>query len=142
MRWLALLSAALAALAGGAARADDSGGIVGSVTVNPLSVTLSVPLDPQKRGRWFRVAAEVTNGGAKRLDDVRVMLVRPNGLKLDGPAKQTIPRIPSADSRRVSWQACSNTPGNYVMLARADMGAFGAESPAAVVEVVPSNRTC
>jgi uncharacterized membrane protein len=115
---------------------------VGSVTANPLSVAVIVPQDPVRRGRWFRIAAEVTNGGSKRLNDVRVTLVRPQGLRLDPGARQTIPRIPPTESRRVRWEACSNTPGNYVLLARADAGAFDAESPAAVVEVVSSNRTC
>ena len=139
---LALLCVLLAALAAGAARADDSEGITGHVTVNPLSVALVVPADPVRRGRWFRVTAEVTNNGSRRLDDVRVTLIRPQGLRLDGPARQTIARIPPGETRRANWQACSNTPGNYVLLARAEIGTFSADSPAAVVEITPSNRTC
>lgn len=139
---LALLCAVVAALAAGAARGDDSQGITGRVAVTPLTVALVAPADPVRRGRWFRIAARVTNEGSTRLDDVGVTLVRPAGLRLDGPARQTIPRIPADATRRVAWQACSNTPGNYVVLARVDAGSLTAESPAALVEIVASNRTC
>lgn len=142
MRWLALVCVMLVAAAAGSAQADDTGGIVGIVTANPLSVALVVPPDPVRRGRWFRVVAEVTNNGTRRFDDVRVTLVRPQGLRLDPGARQTILRIPASETRRAVWQACSNTPGNYVLLARAEVGVFTAESAAAVVEITPSNRTC
>lgn len=139
---LAVVCSLVAALAAGAPRADDSGGITGRVTANVLSAAMIVPEDPVRRGRWFRISADVTNHGTTRLNDVRVTLVRPSGLRLEGPARQTIPRIPAGETRRASWQACSNTPGNYVLLVRAEAGTFSAESPAAVVEIVASNRTC
>lgn len=142
MRRLALACATLAVLAASVAQAGGSGSITGRVLVNPLSVEIIRPDEPFKRGRWFRIVAQVTNDGATRRDGVVVTLVRPPALRIEGPATQTIDRIPARASRRAHWEACSNTPGGYVVLARAAVGPFTAESPGQVVQIVPSNRTC
>ena len=142
MRWVVLACVALVAGAAGAARAGDSGSILGTVAASPLAVEVTRPDEPLRRGRWFRVVARVANGGPVRLEDVSVRLVRPQQLRLAGPATQTIARIPARESRRVDWEMCSNTPGSYIVLARAQAGSFGAESPGAVVQILPSNRTC
>ncbi len=142
MRRLALACAALAVSAASAAQAGDSGSITGRVVVNPLSVEVTRPDEPLRRGRWFRVVAQVTNGGATRLDGVGVTVVRPPALLVEGPTTQLIPRIPARASRRVHWEVCSNTPGGYVVLARASVGPFSAESLGALVQILPSNRTC
>ncbi len=142
MRRLALACATLAVLAASVAQAGGSGSITGRVLVNPLSVEVTRPDEPLRRGRWFRVVAEVTNGGATRLDGVAVTVVRPPALLIQGPATQTIQRIPARASRRVHWEACSNTPGGYVVLARAVVGPFTTESPGQVVQILTSNRTC
>lgn len=142
MKWLALACAGLAVAVAGVARADDAGTVNARVLVNPLSVEVIRPADPLRQGRWFRVVAQVTNGGATRLDGVGVTLVRPPALLMQGPATQTIPRIPGQSSRRAHWEVCSNTPGGYVVLARAKVGPFTAESPGVVVQILPSNRTC
>lgn len=142
MKRLALLCATLAVSAVSVAQAGDSSSITGRVLVNPLTVEVTRPDEPLRRGRWFRVVAQVTNGGATRLDGVGVTLVRPPALLLQGPATQTIPRIPARASRRANWEACSNTPGGYVVLARAEVGPFTAESAGALIQILPSNRTC
>ena len=142
MRWIALVGVVLVAGATSAAEADDSGGVVGTVKASPLAVEMTRPDEPIRRGRWFRVVARVTNEGPTRLEDVAVRLVRPQQLRLDGPTTQTIQRIPARESRRVDWDACSNSPGSYVVLARAQDGPFVAESPGVVVQITPSNRTC
>ena len=110
--------------------------------MNPLSVEVTRPNEPLKQGRWFRVVGQVTNGGPTRLDGVAVTLVRPQALLLQSGATQTIPGIPARASRRAHWEVCSNTPGGYVVLARAQVGPFTRESPGSVVQIVPSNRTC
>ena len=110
--------------------------------MNPLAVEVTRPDEPLRRGRWFRVVAQVTNGGPSRLDGVAITLVRPPALLLQGPATQTIPRIPARESQRAHWEVCSNTPGGYVVLARAAVGPFTAESLGALVQILPSNRTC
>lgn len=142
MKRLALLCATLAVSAVSVAQDGDSSSITGRVLVNPLTVEVTRPDEPLRRGRWFRVVAQVTNGGPSRLDSVAVTLVRPPALLLQGPATQTIPRVPARSSRRVNWETCSNTPGSYVVLARAEVGPFTAESPGSVIQILPSNRTC
>jgi hypothetical protein len=142
MRRLALACAVLAVSAASAAQAGDSGSVTGRVLVNPLTVEVTRPDEPLRRGRWFRVVAQVANGGSTRLDGVAVTLVRPPALLIQGPTTQTLPRIPARASRRVHWEACSNTPGGYIVLARAQVGPFTAESPGVVAQILPSNRTC
>jgi len=142
MRWLTAFCAVLAALMAGAAQADNTGGIVGSVTVNPLSVELTLPADPVKRGRWFRITAEIWNAGPTPLDNVVVTLVHPAGLQLDRNETQTLARVPARGSKPAKWEACSNAPASYVILGRAEVDALVSESSANVVQIVPSSRTC
>lgn len=142
MRRAAFACLAIAVVTAGAAQAGDSGSITGRVLANPLSVTIDVPADPKRRGRTFRIGADVANAGAAVLDNVVVTLVRDPGIRLDPKPSQTISRIPARESRRVVWSACSNKPGDYVVLARAATGQFVAESAAELVQILPSNRTC
>jgi hypothetical protein len=139
---LALVCAALAVSTASIAQAGDSNSITGTVLVNPLSVTVHVPDSPRKRGAQFRISAAVANAGASRLENVSVTLVRSPALRLDRPATQVIPRIPSLASRRTVWEACSNVPGSYIVLARAEVGPFTAESSGTLVQILSSNRTC
>ena len=142
MRWLALACMSLAALAAGAAQGADTQGVVGTVTANPLSVEVTVPTDPIKRGRWFKVLAQVSNAGSTHLANVTVTLVHPAGLQLDRNARQTIAQVPAGGSKPARWEACSSTPATYVVLARAEVGAFVSESPAKLVQIVPSSKGC
>jgi hypothetical protein len=139
---LAFICAALAVGAASGAQAGDSNSIVGRVLVNPLSVTVNVPDAPRRRGAVFRISASVANTGTSRLENVSVTLVRSPALRLDRPATQVIPRIPPLASRRADWDVCSNVPGSYVVLARAEVAPFTAESLGAVVQILPSNRIC
>jgi uncharacterized membrane protein len=132
----------LAALMAGAARADDTGGIVGSVKANPLSVEVTLPTDPIKRGRWFRITAQVSNAGSTPLDNVAVTLVHPAGLQLDRIETQTIARVPAQGSKSAKWEACSDAAASYVVLARAEVGAYVAESPAKVAQIILSRTGC
>ena len=111
--------------------------------MNPLSVDVTFPVDPIKSGRWFQVTAQVANAGSTPLDKVQVTLVRPAQLNLDRAATQAIPQVPARGSKPVKWQACSNTPGNYVVLARVVVGAYVSESPAKVVQIAAASKgTC
>ena len=143
MRRLVFVCAALAVTGTTAAQAGDSGSITGRVLANPLSVVVNVPDSPIKRGRWFRVAVHVENAGSTPLATVGVTLVRDPALMLRPAApSQTIPSIPAGGGRKVVWEACSNTPASYVVLARAATGPFMAESPGVLVQIAPTNRTC
>jgi hypothetical protein len=142
MRLLAGSIAALVALAAGSAQGADTQGIVGSVTVNPLSVGVTLPTDPIKSGRWFRINASITNAAPTALDNVAVTLVHPAGLQLGSKDTQTIPRVPALGSKPAKWDACSNTPGSYVVVARAEVKAYVSESSAKIVQIVQSRGTC
>jgi hypothetical protein len=143
MTRLALVFAALAVAGASSAQAGDSGSITGRVLVNPLSVEVTLPADPIKRGRWFRITALVANGGPTNLDNVAITLVHPAGLQLDSKDTQTIVRVPALGSKPAKWDACSNTPGSYVVLARAVVGAYVSESPAKVAQIAASSKnTC
>jgi len=143
MRRLALVFAALAVAGASSAQAGDRGAVTGHVLVNPLSVDVTFPVDPIKSGRWFQVTTQVANAGLTPLDKVQVTLVRPAQLNLDRAATQVIPQVPARGSKPAKWQACSNTPGNYVVLARAVVGAFVSESPAKVVQIAAASKnTC
>jgi hypothetical protein len=142
MRLLAVACAALAAIAAGAARGADTQGVVGSVRANPLSVQLTLPTDPVKRGKWFSITALVTNSGPVRLDKVTATLVHPTGLLLDRTDAQGILFVPALGSKTAKWEACSNAAGSYVVLARAAVSSYVAESLAGVVQIVPSSKTC
>jgi hypothetical protein len=139
---LLTLACALAALVAGAARGSDIQGVVGSVTANPLTVEVTTPAEPIKRGRWFKVLVQVSNAGAMQFDNVTVTLVHPQGLQLDRKAEQTIARLPAFSSKPARWEACSSTAGGYVVLARAEVGAFVSESQAQVVQIVTSGKNC
>jgi len=142
MRLLAASIAALAALAAGSAQGAGNQGVVGSVTVNPLSVDVTVPTDPIKTGRWFRINASVANAAPTPLDNVAVTLVHPAALQLGSPDAQTIPRVPALGSKPAKWDACSNVPGSYVVVARVALKAYVSESSAKIVQVVQSKGSC
>jgi hypothetical protein len=142
VRRLALVFAAVALGAACVAHAGESDSITGRVLVNPLSVILNVPDTSRRRGVTFRISAAVSNAGASRLENVSVTLVRSPSLLLDRPPTQVIQRIPPLASRRAVWEACSNVPGSYVVLARTQVGSVEAESAGAVVQILPSNRSC
>ena len=142
MRLLAASIAALLALAAGSAQGAGTQGVVGSVTVNPLSVDVTLPADPIKSGRSFRINATMTNAAPTALDNVSVTLVHPAALQLATSDTQTIPRVPALGSKPAKWDACTNTPGSYVVLARAEVKAYISESPAKVVQVVQSKLNC
>jgi len=142
MRLLAASFAALVALAAGSAQGADTQGVVGSVTVNPLSVEVTLPTDPIKTGRWFRINALISNAASTPFDNVVVTLVHPAALQLGSKDTQTIPRVPALGSKPAKWDACSSTPGSYVVLARAEVKAYVSESSAKVVSVVQSKLSC
>jgi hypothetical protein len=142
MRLLAASFAALVALTAGSAQGADTQGVVGSVTVNPLSAEVTLPADPIKSGRWFRINALIANAASTPLDNVVVTLVHPVGLQLGSKDTQTIPRVPALGSKPSKWDACSNTPGSYVILARAEVKAYVSESTAKIVQIVQSRGNC
>jgi CARDB len=142
VRRLVLVCAALAVCVASAAQAGDSGSITGRVLVNPLSVTVDVPPDPVKAGRDFKITARVANAGTTALRNVDVLLVRDPAIVLRDPARQVLDPLGGGRAGKVTWTACSATPGSYVVLVRATTGPFTAESPGAVIEIRAPSRPC
>jgi hypothetical protein len=129
-------------LVGGVARATGppSGIVQARVLVNPLSVAVLVPPDPQKVGKDFRIRAEVTNAGPTSVQNVAVTLLAPQSLVLRAPATQSLPLVPPAATRGVRWDACTTTAGGYVVMARATAGPFTVESTGQLVRIASTNK--
>jgi hypothetical protein len=134
---------AIAVAVASAAQAGGSGSITGRVMASPLSVEIIVPADPVRAGRRFRIRAEVVNSGSTALRNVDVSLVRPGAIVLYDPVHQVLNRVGPGRDKRVGWDACSTTPGSYVVLVRAASSPFTAESAGAVVRITDVRRpTC
>ncbi len=102
-----------------------------------------VPSDPERTGRNFRIRADVTNWGSTVLRNVAVTLVSPPQLVLRDPRTQVLPRVGAGVDRRTRWDVCTTTAGGYVVMARATVGPFTAESPGQLVQVTSARRpTC
>jgi hypothetical protein len=144
VRFAGLICALLAVLCTGAASSASPGGTIGGrVLVSPIRVDIDVPDRTPKAGTRFNVRAHVTNDGSTALNGVAVRLVAPAALVLYDPVVQTLPRIGPGGVRSASWKACSAAAGNYVVLARATLGASSTDSTSAVVGVREAKRpTC
>jgi hypothetical protein len=143
MRRLALVCAAVAVAAVGAAQTGSSSSITGRVLVSPLSVSVLVPTDPVRAGREFRIRAEVVNAGSVAVHEVEIRLVRDPAIVLYDPVRQVLDRVGPGRDRRVTWDACARRPGSYVVLVRATTAALQAESAGAVLEITDARRpTC
>jgi hypothetical protein len=132
------LGTALAAVA--SAAGSPSGTVQATVLVNPMSVAVVVPTDPQKTGKDFRVRADVTNSGASALQNVSVTLLAPPALVLRDPVTQVLPSVMPAQVRSVKWDVCTTSAGGYVLMARASVGPFTTESSGQVVQVTSAKR--
>jgi hypothetical protein len=133
-----VLGTALAAVA--SAAGSPSGTVQATVLVNPISVAVVVPPDPQKTGKDFRVRAEVTSSGASALQNVVVTLLAAQALVLRDPVTQVLPSVMPAQVRSVKWDACTTSAGGYVLMARVSVGAFTTESSGQVVQVTSAKR--
>jgi hypothetical protein len=134
---------AIAVAVASAAQAGGSGSITGRLVASPLSVEVMVPTDPVRAGRQFRIRAEVVNSGSTPLRNVDVSLVRDSAIVLYDPAHQVLNRVAPGRDKRVGWDACSRTPGSYVVLVRAVSSPFTAESAGALVRITDVRRpTC
>ena len=137
MRRLALACTAFALVAACAAQTGSTSSITGHVLVNPLSVSLTVPAGPVKPGKEFVVKATVSNAASAELSNVQATLLRDPAIVLYDPATQVLGKLGPRRSAKFTWAACSATPGNYVVMARATAGVFTAESQGALVAVAP-----
>ena len=108
--------------------------------MSPLVVSLVVPNPTPKAGRAFTVRADVMNTGSTAFLNVAVRLVVAQPLLLLDPARQILSRIGPGRTQTARWQLCSNVVGNDVVVARATVGAYAADSPSVVVQVVAARQ--
>ena len=99
------------------ARASLLDAIRAWVTINPLEVDVSVPVEVGK-DRIFRVTAEVTNKGEEKIENAKgeIALPEEEGLVLlkKNPV-QKIGAIACKKSKRISWTVRGTKEGNYVI---------------------------
>lgn len=137
---LAWLAAALAAGVAHAASGPPGGTVGARVVASPLTVEVVVPAGPVRAGKDFRIRAVVGNAGPALLTGATVSLLAPAGLVLRDPVTQPVRPLDPFATRTVRWDVCAPAPGGYVVLARAVLGAYVAESTAGVVLVTPAKR--
>jgi hypothetical protein len=135
-----LLVALLALMLTGSARAADGGSVTGSVVVNPAVVAFSLSSTSVSAGSPFGVTATVSNLGTSSLSNVDVTLQLDSSV--GGASTKTLASIAGGGTGSVSWQLCGAVPGNYVLLAKAQFGAFSSESAAQVLQITAGTGTC
>jgi hypothetical protein len=130
------------------AHADEEEAVLVTVTPNPLTITIELYDPNAETGRPARLRTSTTNLGNANLMDVQVTLsVQPALVGSRGGFSQTHRQVNSNNQATASWSLCSNTPGNYIVMASAEVtdavtGTFRAESTALLLEVTPGPRTC
>lgn len=115
--------------------------VAAMVDVSPLAVALEVPAGGVEAGRQVRVRAIVHNLGDAVVGPVSVELrFSPAGLDVRSEPAHVIRRIVVGRSGSVAWRVRGLVPGVYVLVARASVGPFTTDSPAAVLRILPPRR--
>lgn len=139
-RVLATVLLALGLVAG--ARGAGGGVVSGRVVANPLSVSLAFAASTTAVGSPVSATATVRNAGAAALANVTVALTGDVNLAVAGGDTRTIATLPASGSAAVSWSVCPLAGGGYVVLAKAQAGAFAADSAAQVLNVSAGSGQC
>jgi len=86
------------------------------VTINPLAVNVSVPLEDVEKGDVFNVVGEVMNRGEVRIENGESTIFLPPELVLltKNPTKK-IGVIPAGKEKSSRWRVRGDTTGNYVV---------------------------
>jgi hypothetical protein len=124
----------------GSAGAAGGGSVSGSVVVNPLAVALSLSSMSVSAGSPFSATATISNLGVAPLANVGITLQIDS--TIGGASTKTLAAIAGSGTGSVSWQLCGAVPGNYVVLAKAQFGAFSSESPAQVLQITAGAAKC
>ena len=97
------------------------------VTINPLEVNLSVPLEVEIN-KVFKVEAKVINKGKERIEKVKGEIFLPEGLILirKDPV-QKIGVIPGKKEKKISWPVKGEKEGNYIISVRVSGELNGSE---------------
>lgn len=89
------------------------------VTINPLAVEVTAPLESDLN-RVFKVEATVINKGEVRIENVTGEIFLPAGLTVSGQEIKKIGRVPAGRQKRVSWSVKGETIGDYVIAVSID----------------------
>lgn len=140
----ATLSFGMGASAVGGVR--GAGSIAGNVIVNPLSASVSPSATQVDQGQTFQAAGLVTNNGAGQVLHLALELRADGQLVVDGPVR-SLPELAGGGAHQETWSVCGSEPGSYLLLLAAEATgtggiAFAIESPAVLVVVQPSGRSC
>jgi len=144
VRFVALaLAVALAAPGATIGGGGSSAAIDGSVRVSPLLVTLVLSASTAKLGETVKAEARVTNLGTSTLKGIGLELRADRvGLAIHRPFAD-VSQLKPGKSTAVSWTVCSRSAGSYVLLVRASIGGLAMDSPAQLLQILPSSRkTC
>jgi hypothetical protein len=124
------------------ARAAGTANVSLSVIPNPLAVSLALDLPEAGVGEPRVATATVQNLGAAGLSGVTLSLrVDPIGVALRGGPSAPL-FISGHSSVTATWNICGSSPGSYLLIASATVGAFRAESAAQLFQVNSGGGQC
>lgn len=119
MSFLALIFSFLVIINGGAFNQASLGTLTATVSINPLSLSVTAP-DEVKIDRNFIVKAEIKNKGEVPVEDTEIEIYLSQGLKLvRKDAKQMLGIIPAHRKKLAFWQIRGEEFGTYVILVKA-----------------------
>jgi hypothetical protein len=141
---LGVILAAVLALSAPALLRAESATINAGVEVSPLGIDLAISTAQAAVGQRVHVAGSIANLGASREANIVVELrVANDGLRIQSATVQNIVRLQPGQQASVAWAICGQTPGNYVLMARATLAGASIDSPARLLPIVPGKvRGC
>lgn len=96
----------------------QTGIVTATVRASPLKVEIkaspTIPL-----GSWFDIPVDVSNLGSQTIEGVLVSINNPTGLSIKGKKSESIGNLAPGGIVTVTWQAKTNTVGDYIMIADA-----------------------
>ena len=94
--------------------ASQTGTLVATVSINPLTLQLSAPSIVQQ-GRSFRLRAQIGNLGQSKIKEAEAIISVPSGLIVKGAEEKKVGIIRGGREKRVSWQIKAKTEGIYII---------------------------
>jgi len=89
-------------------------GTITRVTAPKLSLTPSHDILAAKVGRSYEIELNLTNSGTSDADDVRIEIIAPDGVEIDGGKNEVqIGRIGTGESKPVKLEIVPTSPGRY-----------------------------
>lgn len=89
------------------------------VTINPLEVNLSAPLEAEV-DKVFKIEAKVINKGEEKIEDIEGEIFLPEGLVLlKKETVQGIRVIPGRKEKKISWLVRGKEIGSYIIIVSA-----------------------